>query len=90
MIRPMIVPLVSEANASVMEIPPIVPGGTGLKWVIKRGGARERMPSSEARVSSRRHAKCLHECAIRRAEKHVNRARYVTRKREERRLFNEI
>lgn len=38
---------------------PLVPGGTGLKVVIRRGGDDERIPSSEASVSPRQQAKCL-------------------------------
>ena len=37
-----------------MEVtPPFVPGGTARKgFVMRRGGVRERMPSSEERVSA--------------------------------------
>lgn len=40
-------------------MPPFVPGGTGLKLVTRRGGERDKIPSSDAKVSPKQHAKCL-------------------------------
>ena len=42
------------ANVPAAEIPPFVPGGTRRKvqLVRRRGWARERMPSSEEKVSA--------------------------------------
>ena len=48
-----------EARVPPREIPPFVPGGTGLRVVMRMGLEWERMPSSEARVSPRQQAKCL-------------------------------
>ena len=42
-----------------MDIAPFVPGGTGLRVVIKIGLDFDRMPSSDASVSPRQQAKCL-------------------------------
>jgi hypothetical protein len=44
------------------EIPPFVPGGTGVKVRTERGGEVERIPSSEARVSARQHERWLWGC----------------------------
>lgn len=43
----------------VGDIPPFVPGGTGLRVVISRGWEGDKMPISEARVSPRQQEKCL-------------------------------
>ena len=59
MVRPMIRPPPMEARVPPRDTAPFVPGGTGLSVVIKIGGVGERMPSSEARVSPRQHAKWL-------------------------------
>lgn len=59
MVMPMMRPPISEAKVPVLERPPLVPGGTTLRVVIRMGGERDRMPSSDARVSPRQHAKCL-------------------------------
>ena len=48
-----------EAVVPIRDIAPFVPGGTGLKVVIKSGLDFDRMPSSDARVSPRQQAKCL-------------------------------
>ena len=43
----------------IFEMAPFVPGGTLFRVVISLGGDFERIPSSEARVSPRQHAKWL-------------------------------
>lgn len=48
-----------EAVVPTMDIAPFVPGGTGLRVVIKSGLDFDRIPSSDARVSPRQQAKCL-------------------------------
>lgn len=58
-VMPMIRPPPREASVPIRESPPFVPGGTGFSVVMRIGGERERMPSSDARVSPRQHAKCL-------------------------------
>jgi hypothetical protein len=40
------------AHKPTMETPPLVPGGTVLREVIKNGFRLERMPSSEDQVSA--------------------------------------
>lgn len=55
----MMMPPAAEAAVPVRETPPFVPGGTTLNVVISRGGVFERIPSSEASVSPRQHAKWL-------------------------------
>ena len=59
-VTPMNSPPPTDAKVPVGDSPPFVPGGTGLSVVIRMGGERERMPSSDARVSPRQHAKCLY------------------------------
>lgn len=59
MIAPMMTPPDSEAKSPSKDTPPFVPGGTHLNVVIRSGELRESMPSSEASVSPRQHAKCL-------------------------------
>lgn len=56
---PIKVPPIAETSKPKGETPPLVPGGTRLKVVMSIGGVLERMPSSEASVSPRQHAKCL-------------------------------
>ena len=58
-VTPMMMPPAAEAAVPVRETPPFVPGGTTLNVVISRGGVFERIPSSEASVSPRQHAKWL-------------------------------
>jgi hypothetical protein len=48
-----------DAIVPIRDIAPFVPGGTGLRVVIKCGLDFDRMPSSDARVSPRQQAKCL-------------------------------
>ena len=48
-----------EAIVPIVDIAPFVPGGTGLRVVIKIGLDFDRMPSSDASVSPRQQAKCL-------------------------------
>ena len=59
MVMPMTAPPAAEARVPKVETPPLVPGGTGLRVVIRRGREDERIPSSEASVSPRQHAKWL-------------------------------
>lgn len=58
-VMPMIAPPIIEASVPPKEIPPLVPGGTGFSVVISTGFDWESIPSSEARVSPKQHAKCL-------------------------------
>ena len=58
-VRPMIAPPESEASVPTKEIPPLVPGGTRANVVMRIGGDFDKIPSSEASVSPRQHAKCL-------------------------------
>lgn len=58
-VAPMASPPPSDASVPTSDMPPFVPGGTGLSVVMRMGGVRERMPSSEASVSPRQHAKWL-------------------------------
>ena len=57
MVTPMSVPPAREESVPMVDMPPFVPGGTGLSVVMRMGGDLERMPSSEANVSPRQHAK---------------------------------
>jgi len=57
--RPTNAPPAIEAAVPARDIAPFVPGGTGLRVVIKSGLDFDRMPSSDARVSPRQQAKCL-------------------------------
>ena len=52
-------PPMIEAIVPIKDIAPFVPGGTGLRVVIKIGLCFDRMPSSDARVSPRQQPKCL-------------------------------
>lgn len=56
---PIINPPAREASVPTRDMPPLVPGGTGFKVVMRIGGDVDRMPSSDASVSPRQHAKCL-------------------------------
>ena len=58
-VAPIITPPATDARVPVRDTPPFVPGGTALNVVMRRGGDFERIPSSEARVSPRQHAKWL-------------------------------
>ena len=55
----MIIPPDRDAIVPSNETPPLVPGGTDFNVIIKIGGDFARIPSSDARVSPRQHAKCL-------------------------------
>lgn len=57
-VNPMITPPATDANVPSDDTPPFVPGGTRLQVVINNGADLERIPSSEAIVSPRQHAKC--------------------------------
>lgn len=59
MSSPTSAPPTIEAIVPNRDIAPFVPGGTGLRVVIKNGLDFDRMPSSDARVSPRQQAKCL-------------------------------
>ena len=59
MVRPIKVPPARDDRVPMVDIPPLVPGGTGFRVVIRIGGDLDKMPSSEASVSPRQHAKCL-------------------------------
>ena len=48
----------------MVDNPPFVPGGTGFRVVMRMGGERERMPSSDASVSPKQQAKCLRELTL--------------------------
>ena len=56
---PMSAPPTIEAIVPIRDIAPFVPGGTGLRVVIKSGLDFDKTPSSDARVSPRQQAKCL-------------------------------
>ena len=58
-VRPMSRPPPRDDKVPTTDMPPFVPGGTGLREVMRIGRERERIPSSEASVSPRQHAKCL-------------------------------
>lgn len=57
---PTIAPPTTEAIVPPIDIAPLVPGGTCSKVVTNRGFDRDKIPSSEARVSPRQHANCLY------------------------------
>lgn len=56
-VRPITMPPDMDATVPSVDIPPLVPGGTGWNVVTKRGLDLESIPSSEANVSPRQHAK---------------------------------
>ena len=58
-VSPIKVPPANEERVPMVDIPPFVPGGTGFRVVMRMGGERDKMPSSEASVSPRQQAKCL-------------------------------
>lgn len=58
-VRPMTAPPDSDARVPTSDTPPFVPGGTREKVVMRIGGDLDRIPSSEASVSPRQHAKWL-------------------------------
>lgn len=58
-VKPMMAPPATDAPVPSRDTPPFVPGGTTFSVVMRIGGVLERIPSSEARVSPRQHAKCL-------------------------------
>jgi len=53
----MINPPIKDAAVPRTDKPPLVPGGTGLRVVIKMGGDLDNMPSSDAKVSPKQQAK---------------------------------
>lgn len=59
MVIPMITPPARDARVPARDIAPLVPGGTLANVVIKRGGDLDKIPSSDAIVSPKQHAKCL-------------------------------
>jgi hypothetical protein len=58
--RPTKAPPTTEATVPPIDIPPFVPAGTFLNVVMSLGCDRERIPSSDARVSPKQHEKCLY------------------------------
>lgn len=56
-VRPMTTPPDRDARVPTSDTPPFVPGGTREKVVMRIGGDLDRIPSSEASVSPRQHAK---------------------------------
>ncbi len=58
-VRPMSSPPAREDTVPITDMAPFVPGGTGLRVVMRIGRERERIPSSDASVSPKQHAKCL-------------------------------
>ena len=58
-VRPITNPPIRDAAVPRVDKPPFVPGGTGLKVVIKMGGDLDNMPNSDARVSPKQQAKWL-------------------------------
>lgn len=58
-VSPIIHPPAADASVPPSEIAPFVPGGTGFSVVMRIGGDRESMPSSEASVSPRQQANLL-------------------------------
>lgn len=58
-VKPITAPPITEASVPPTLIPPLVPGGTGFKVVIRMGFEWDSIPSSEASVSPRQHPKCL-------------------------------
>lgn len=59
--KPMTTPPTRDANVPIADMPPFVPGGTGLNVVISLGGDLDRIPSSEARVSPKQQPKWLNQ-----------------------------
>lgn len=57
MVNPIITPPETEAKVPRVDTPPFVPGGTRLNVVMRMGGDLERIPTSEASVSPKQHAK---------------------------------
>ena len=58
-VRPITNPPIRDATVPRTDIPPLVPGGTGLNEVIKMGGDLDNMPSSDAKVSPKQQEKWL-------------------------------
>lgn len=56
-VTPMIRPPDRDARVPARDIAPLVPGGTLANVVTSRGGDLDRIPSSEAIVSPKQHAK---------------------------------
>lgn len=52
-------PPARDAAVPRVDMPPLVPGGTGLSVVIKMGGDLDNIPSSDARVSPKQQEKWL-------------------------------
>lgn len=58
-VRPITNPPVKDAAVPRTDMPPFVPGGTGLNVVIRMGGDLDNMPNSDAKVSPKQQAKWL-------------------------------
>ena len=58
-VRPITNPPANDATVPRTDMPPLVPGGTGLNVVIKMGGDLDNMPNSDAKVSPKQQAKWL-------------------------------